>query len=298
MDMTASKQQPAYIVHAHEGTQNAFVFAAPHSGRFYPADFEAKAALSAHALRQSEDAYVDELYDWVPEYGACLLSATYARAYLDLNRAKNEIDPSMFTPPLPHEGLDISHRVKAGLGLIPAIVAEGQYIYNAPLPAQEAQHRQETIHMPYHSKLRDLLDIRRKKFGNTYLIDCHSMPSETNSTTGRSRHTDIILGDSWGGSCGSDFISAAEELLCSAGFQVRRNIPYSGGYSTVHYGNPNGGYHALQIELNRALYMNEETHEKLNSFTDVKKALQQAVSTLIEQISPPNASNRLKNAAE
>ena len=299
--MTAPQQHPAFILTPPPGQPNNFVFAAPHSGRLYPEAFRARSVLSADELRQSEDAFVDELYAWVPEQGASLLAATHARAYLDLNRAANELDPNMFSPPLLSDGLDISPRVLAGLGLIPSIVAEGAYIYKEPLPAREAEKRTRDIHQPYHGKLYELLDNRRKRFGTAFLIDCHSMPSEASVLTGKSKHPDIILGDSWGSACSTQFTALTEEALLNAGFQVRRNVPYSGGYSTQHYGNPNGRLHALQIEINRGLYMNERTYEKLASFEAVKAALKTAMAQVISELATPVAGsekNSLQNAAE
>ncbi len=299
--MTVSPQHPAFVLTPPEDQHTAFVFAAPHSGRLYPESFRARSILSDAELRQSEDAFVDELFSWVPKKGACLLAATHARAYLDLNRAAGELDPNLFSPPLDPSRLDISHRVRSGLGIIPSIVAEGAYIYKEPLPAREAEKRVKEIHAPYHGKLHELLDNRRKRFGSAFLLDCHSMPSEVSAITGKSKHPDIILGDNWGSACAAQLTATAEEALLDAGFHVRRNVPYSGGYSTQHYGNPNARLHALQIEINRSLYMNERTYEKLPQFEEVKAALEKAMSQVITAFSASISSAsgpNLKNAAE
>lgn len=265
-------------------TPNAFVFAAPHSGRHYPIGITRATNLETHNLRMSEDAYVDRLFAAAPEFGANLLIATHARAYLDLNRAENELDPDMFHPPLEEDELDITHRVKAGLGIIPKLIAEGMPIYDGTLPAREALFRINNVYRPYHEKLADLLETRRRQFGRAVLIDCHSMPSENPAGRRRGRSTgpDIVLGDNWGASCDRALTSLAEELLIRAGFSVRRNVPYSGGFSTQNYGNPNSGYHALQIELSRGLYMNETTLQPLQSFPEVEKKLSWFVNHLID----------------
>ncbi|WP_417449351.1 N-formylglutamate amidohydrolase [Kordiimonas sp.] len=263
---------PPFIVRSPKGAQSAFIFAAPHSGRHYPDSMIRAAKLSPHLLRMSEDAYVDRLFATAPARGASLLIATNARAYLDLNRGEAELDPDMFRPVLDADSLDVTHRVKAGLGLIPKLVAEGITIYEDSLPAREAFHRINNVYRPYHDKLRALLEARRNQFGHVVLVDCHSMPSEMPSARRRNRNMgpDIVLGDCWGASCARELTSLAEELLIGAGFSVRRNVPYSGGFATQHYGAPNKGYHALQIEISRNLYMDETTLEPLACFDEIE----------------------------
>ncbi len=295
--ITNQGHQP-YSLFSQAGRQNSFVFAAPHSGRLYPQDMQDKSPLSKTELRISEDAFVDELFDWVPSEGACLLVATYARAYLDLNRATNELDPAMFTPQLPIDTVNISQRVKSGLGLIPAIVAEGKHIYTAPLPARAAAQRTESIHAPYHTKLRELLDSRIKRTRQAYFIDCHSMPSEEKPLSGFSKQPDIILGDCWGQSCSSQLTTVVEEQLTKNGFKVRRNVPYSGGYATSHYGKPLHHTHALQIEINRAIYMNEDTLEKHPDFNEIKKRLKATFAKVIPAMQAPKRNVNAKLAAE
>lgn len=276
---------PPFLVRAPERDMSPFVFAAPHSGRHYPQDFTARAALDDVNLRRSEDAFVDLLFKDVTDFGSTQLIATHARAYLDLNRAANELDPTMFTPRLEAEGLNISHRVKAGLGLIPRLIAEGVPIYKGPLPAREAAKRRDTIHGPYHQKLAGLLTERRNRFGVAYLIDCHSMPSSGGTRRSKRRQgPDIVLGDSWGSACGRDLTSLAEEFFIGAGFRVRRNVPYSGGYSTVHYGQPRDNIHALQIEINRGIYMDEASQTMLPEFAEIQRALLGASKLFTERV--------------
>ncbi len=283
--MQSTRTPPPFILRLPPKKQlSPFIFAAPHSGRHYPPCFKSRARLDDQKLRQSEDAFVDILYENVCQYGGTLLVATHARAYLDLNRASNELDPKMFSPRLDPHGLNISHRVKAGLGLIPKIINDGMPIYKSPLPAREAANRLEQIHIPYHQTLARLLGERRAQFGTAYLIDCHSMPSPAVKRRDKYSGPDIVLGDSWGSSCSREFTALSEQLFIKAGFRVRRNVPYSGGFSTVHYGTPSHNIHALQIEINRALYMDEASHTPLPNFADIQKALLNVSQQLIKHI--------------
>ncbi|MFC4349063.1 N-formylglutamate amidohydrolase [Kordiimonas lipolytica] len=276
-----------------------FVFALPHSGRFYPKAMRAATHLSDHTLRLSEDAFVDRLFKSAPESGATLLVATHARAYLDLNRDEMELDPTMFTPALDPTMVQETHRVKAGLGIIPRLVAENVPIYTKQLPAREAFFRIDQVYKPYHEKLAALISTRRKQFGYAVVIDCHSMPSENRD--GKRYGPDIVLGDNWGSACSRDMTSIAEELLIRAGFRVRRNVPYSGGFTTQYYGNPNQGRHALQIEINRAIYMNENKLEPLPEFGEIHDKLQWFSENLIARFTELHARRQctdLPKAAE
>ncbi|MCJ9428610.1 N-formylglutamate amidohydrolase [Kordiimonas marina] len=294
---------PPFLLRPPVGAPKCVVFAVPHSGRYYPPALVKNAALTPHNLRLCEDAYVDHLFSEAPGFGAALLVATHARSYLDLNRAENELDPMMFSPTLDTGALYISHRVKAGLGTIPKQVAEGLNIYDAPLPQREAWQRIDTIHKPYHTRLRSLVDARRRQFGHAILIDCHSMPSEGGSGRGRTSlpGPDIVLGDCWGTACGRELASMAEEMLVRAGFSVRRNVPYAGGFVTQHYGSPGNNVHALQIELNRALYMDEETIEPHDGFGDVQERLTRFMADFTRnaaQAFPDRTPGALPRAAE
>ncbi|SDD86615.1 N-formylglutamate amidohydrolase [Kordiimonas lacus] len=282
-DETSRKkvERPAPFLCRSAPTPGPFIFALPHSGRFYPQAMRSATHLSDHTLRLSEDAFVDKLFDHAPQNGATLLVATHARAYLDLNRDEMELDPSMFSPTLDEGLVHETHRVKAGLGIIPKLVAENVPIYTEKLPAREAFYRIGAVYKPYHDKLAALISARKKQFGYAALIDCHSMPSE--QKTGRHQGPDIVLGDNWGSACSRDLTSIAEELLIRTGFRVRRNVPYSGGFTTQHYGNPNQGRHALQIEINRAIYMNENKIEPLPEFEEIREKLQWFSQNLISR---------------
>lgn len=235
-----------------------FVFNTPHSGAHYPDSFLAASRLDALALRRSEDAHVDRLFAAVVGLGAPLMRANFPRAYLDVNREPYELDPRMFAGRLPSYANTRSMRVAGGLGTVPRIVADGQEIYRERLPVEEAVRRIETLYKPYHRTLRGLIHRTARTFGRSFLIDCHSMPS---SSLGRdeSAQADFVLGDRFGTACLSALVDGFESRLRALGYKVVRNKPYAGGFITEHYGEPGLGRHALQIEINRALYMNEQS---------------------------------------
>ena len=237
------------------------VFASPHSGRAYPPEFVARSRLDALALRGSEDAFIDEVFAAAPGLGAPLLRAHFPRAYLDANREPFELDPAMFEAPLPDYVTTVSPRIADGLGTIPRVVAGGEEIYGARLRFDEALGRIEAHHGPYHQVLTDLIEATRRRFGFCLLIDCHSMPSTggpLNRLPGH-RRIDVVLGDCRGTACAPVLTGTAEAALRRMGFATQRNAPYAGGYTTRHHGHPDRRVHALQIEINRALYMDEKT---------------------------------------
>lgn len=238
-----------------------FVLNSPHSGHCYPESFLAGSKLNSEAIRRSEDSFVDELFGSAVDAGAPLLRARFPRAFLDVNREPYELDPGMFADQLPHYANVRSPRVANGLGTIARIVAERQEIYQGQLPLQEAFSRIETIYKPYHAALRRTLAETHVAFGHAVLIDCHSMPSSIRGQD-RWRRPDFVIGDRYGTSCHGPLAEAAVEILCGLGYTVTRNKPYAGGFITEHYGRPARGLHALQIEVNRALYMDEKRYEK------------------------------------
>jgi N-formylglutamate amidohydrolase len=255
------------------------VVGVPHAGRQYPRGFVEQSRLSAHALRRSEDAFVDLLAADVPDLGVPLLEARFPRAFLDVNREPYELDPRMFDGKLPGFVNTRSMRVAGGLGTIPRIVGDGQDIYPRRLPAGEAMQRIERYYKPYHDGLRGLLARTRRNFGSCVLVDLHSMPS-TGLERDNGARPDIILGDRFGTSAHADIVDAAEAALRRAGFSVSRNRPYAGGYITEHYGQPRSQVHALQIELNRGLYMDESAIVPLAAFGGVKAALSQSLAAM------------------
>lgn len=261
-DFTAT---PAFAVAGPAEQRVPFVFNSPHSGRFYPPRFLAMSRLDAAAIRRSEDCYVDELFGGAVALGAPMLAANFPRAYLDVNREPWEFDPRMFAEPLPPYANTRSARVAGGLGTVPRLVGEGQEIYPGKLPLAEAVMRVETVYKPYHEELRRLLSRTHAAFGVAVLIDCHSMPASVRAGDTAIR-PDFIVGDRFGTACAPALTEAAIAILIGMGYNVAHNKPYAGGFITEHYGRPAQGLHALQIEVNRGLYLNERTYEPTVGF--------------------------------
>ncbi len=264
------------------------VFASPHSGRRYPASFIAESRLGATMLRASEDAYVDQLVNSAPRSGAPLVAARFPRALLDANRDPWELDPSMFDGPLPVWAKTSTPRVAAGLGAIPRVVADGAEIYRRRLPVGEAHRRIERLHRPYHAAVDRLLTESRARWGVGVLIDCHSMPSvggPRDKDRGRGR-VDVVLGDRFGSSCSPELVAAVERRLVDMGLVVARNAPYAGGWSTERYGRPELGLHALQVEINRNLYLDERQVRPTAGFERLRAQLEALILGLIETDAP------------
>ena len=250
-----------------------FVFASPHSGRLYPSSFVAASGLDALGLRRSEDAYVDALFSGAVALGAPLIAARFPRAYLDANRAPGELDATMFDGPLSVRADAPNPRVQAGLGVIPRIVRDGAEIYRARLDPREASRRLELLHRPYHAALARLVEETRRQFGVAVVIDCHSMPSAA-------AIPDIVLGDRYGSSAAPLLAERAEASLAQVGFSTARNTPYAGGYTTHLYGRRENFVHALQIEINRTLYLDEDRIEPGADFAQVQARLTEALAAL------------------
>ncbi|MBI3439281.1 MAG: N-formylglutamate amidohydrolase [Proteobacteria bacterium] len=240
------------------------IFSSPHSGRRYPPELLAQTRVGLISLRRSEDAYVDELFASAASHGAAVLSAAVARAYVDLNRDPAELDPDMFEDALP--GATASARVQAGLGAIPRISGDGQTLYRRKLRLADAEQRIAAVHHPYHAMLANLVAETKALFGCAVLVDCHSMPSSS-----RGAHApDVVLGDRFGASCHPSVTALAEATLRRLGYRVARNAPFAGGHTTQTYGRPAAHVHALQIEINRALYVDERTLERTNGYVRVR----------------------------
>jgi len=253
------------------------VFASPHSGRAYPADFVAAARLDPLALRRSEDGFVEELFAAAPAHGAPLLAATFPRVFCDVNREPWELDPGMFDGPLPSWVNTASPRVGAGLGTIARVVASGEAVYRRKLTFAEAEDRIRRFWQPYHAALAALIAETRAEYGCCLLVDCHSMPSHPAQAANL---PDFVLGDAHGTACAPRATRIVEEALQAMGYRVRRNDPYAGGYVTRHYGRPREGVHALQIEVARPLYMDEARIERLPRMAVLQRDLTQLVATL------------------
>jgi N-formylglutamate deformylase len=270
MDMPPEPGQPPVMIDRPAQQTRPVVFASPHSGRLYPADFVAASRLDPLRLRRSEDGFVDELFAEAPAFGMPLVRATFPRAWCDANREAWELDPAMFADTLPAWVNSASPRVAAGLGTIARVVASGEPIYRARLRFAEAQARVASSWRPFHAALEAAIADTTARFGACLLIDCHSMPSASIVP----RHgCDIVLGDAHATSCAPRAVRLVEQALMAAGFRVRRNDPYAGGYITRHYGRPTSGVHALQLEISRGLYMDEQLIERLPDFEHVQSRL-------------------------
>jgi N-formylglutamate amidohydrolase len=255
------------------------VFNSAHSGRHYPERFLKMTRLDHLSIRQSEDAFVDELFGRAPHLGTPLLRAHFPRAYLDVNREPWELDPAMFAEPLFERCNTTSPRVAAGLGTLARVVAENKPIYNERLTVADARMRIEGIYQPYHATLQRLLSEALAAFGVAVLIDCHSMPHL--ARTGDRPAPDIVLGDRYGTTCATALVDLAETVFTAAGLRVARNRPYAGGFATRTYGRPQHGIHALQIEISRHLYMSEVTLEKNEGFEAMRQLIDRLVVALI-----------------
>ena len=259
------------------------VFNSPHSGNIYPTALHDMTRLGPHSLRKSEDCYVDQLFGCARMLGAPLLAARFPRVFLDVNREPYELDPAMFDGVLPSFVNTTSLRVAGGLGTIPRIVAENEAIYARLLTWQDAQDRIDRVYCPYHRALAALLEDAKACFGHALLIDCHSMPSSAARLTSPRGHprADIVIGDRYGASCEHTISQMLECLFVDAGLSVVHNKPYAGGYITQTYGRPQNGYRALQIEINRSLYMDERTLEPTLGFDELRHVLAEVMDLFL-----------------
>jgi N-formylglutamate amidohydrolase len=246
--------------------KGGLVVACPHSGRFYPEALLNGSRLDPLGLRRSEDAFVDELFSAAPSVGAYWITTDYARAFVDLNRDAKELDAALVVD-LPPDSVGFSSpRVDAGLGVIPRTVGDGIEIYADPLTFEDVQARLSSVYVPWHSALDRLLTQISGEFGHVVLLDCHSMPSAASGVPSQ----DIVLGDRFGASCAPSLMDEAFGFLDSRGFKVARNNPYAGGYAIQRYGKPGVARHAMQIEVNRSLYMVEGALTKKAAFGDLQ----------------------------
>lgn len=257
------------------------VFNSPHSGRVYPSAFLEIARLDVPTLRRSEDSFVDELVFGVVARGHPLMRAHFPRCYVDVNREPYELDPRMFDGRLPSFANTRSMRVAGGLGTVARIVGEAQEIYDERLPVSEAMRRIEVLYKPYHRALRRLITRVHRDYGAAVLVDCHSMPSSAGQKEDRPR-ADIVVGDRYGTSCTGVIPEILDEAFRALGYKVSRNKPYAGGFITEHYGNPSAGLHAIQLEVNRALYMDERRYERIRGFNELARDIETVADRLAE----------------
>ena len=271
----------SYHLHIPDTINCGAVFSSPHSGRDYPSVFLKNSALDAVAIRSSEDAFVDQLFMSAIENGAPLLRASAPRAYVDLNRSADEMDPAAVN------GVKLvgsNPRISSGLGVIPRVVSEGRAVMQGKISAKAAKERLDLFYHPYHAQLRQLLDTSRTTFGKVLLIDCHSMPREalTNVTGHFGRTPEIVLGDRFGSSCESAFVDEIEGALTTAGFCVARNTPFAGAHITQVYGRPGLGQSCLQIEVDRSLYLDEKKVVKSGQFEEIRQRLSSVIAQICE----------------
>ena len=265
------------------------VFSSPHSGSTYPERFLAASRLDPLTLRRSEDAFVDELFLPCVTLGAPLLRALFPRAYLDVNREPYELDPQVFDGRLPEFANTRSLRVAVGLGTIPRVVGDAQPIYKKQISVADGLNRVETLYRPYHAQLNALLERARRSFGVAVLLDCHSMPSNAADVGG----WDIVLGDRYGASAAPPVVETLEASLKKAGYRVRRNKPFAGGFITEHFGAPADSVHAVQIEIARALYLDERRIVRTERWDPLRADLFAAAKALAREFGGDVEANRL-----
>ncbi|MGH1370124.1 MAG: N-formylglutamate amidohydrolase [Maritimibacter sp.] len=285
--------KPPYELFQPRLRSTSVVFASPHSGRDYARAFGRRSVLDDLTLRSSEDAFVDELFAGCTKEGAPLIAANGPRAFVDLNRGYEELDPALI------KGVAKSAhnpRVASGLGVIPRVVSGGRQIYRGKIPLSEAHARLKEHWYPYHDKLRALLQESHQLFGQAILIDCHSMPHEAIESLCRSRQErpEIVIGDRFGASAHSGIVEGIEAAFRSEGFKVARNTPFAGAYIAQHYGRPSRNQHVVQVEIDRALYMNEKLIRKNGNYA----SFQAALTRIIPLLANVGRANELPLAAE
>jgi N-formylglutamate amidohydrolase len=268
------------------------LFNSPHSGSTYPGEFLATSRLDIATLRRSEDSFVDDLVGGVVERGYPLMRAHFPRCFVDVNREPYELDPRMFDGRLPSFANTRSMRVAGGLGTVARVVGDAQEIYDQRIPVDDALRRIETLYKPYHRALRRLFTKMHRSFGAAVLVDCHSMPSTAGHKDERPR-PEFVLGDRYGTSCVGVVSECVEKTLRGLGYAVSRNKPYAGGFITEHYGNPAAGLHAIQLEINRALYMDERRYDRSPGFDALAADLETLAARLgeipLEELRPYRA---------
>lgn len=274
----------AYDLFLPDRRDTALVLASPHSGRDYDPAFLAASLLDERAIRSSEDAFVDLLFGDAPRFGAPFLAARAPRAWLDLNRAPDELDPALI------EGVprgSLNPRINSGLGVVPRVVSNGRAIYAGRLPRAEAEARIRSHWRPYHATLQALLEQSRAQFGRAVLIDCHSMPHEAIAAHARRDRPlpEVVLGDRYGAAAAPAVMDAVEAAFRRAGFRVERNNPFAGAYVSQAYGRPARSQHVVQVEIDRALYMDEARVAPLPGFGLLRQRLAGVVADLARVVS-------------
>jgi N-formylglutamate amidohydrolase len=292
---SGSRGSPFFLRDVPPGSVPPLLLASPHSGYELPDSFLCQSQLSAAQLRRLGDAYVDELLAGTGEIGIPLIAARYSRTFLDLNRDPAELDPSIFAQAPPFEKNQTTARVSAGLGVIPRLVAQGQEIYSRKLDLTEAARRIAEVHTPYHKKLAELLARARCEHGFAVLVDCHSMPTPH---SGRMPPPQFVLGDLFGRSAAGQLVKWLELELSRRGFRVARNAPYAGGYTTEWHANPAEGIHVVQLEIDRALYMDQRTLVRSRGFGPIAQLLSELMGGLLDFLPSAGLQGTVRLAAE
>ncbi|WP_138379626.1 N-formylglutamate amidohydrolase [Luteithermobacter gelatinilyticus] len=277
--------KPYTITHSLR-TTNGVVYNSPHSGTYFPEHFLENIIVEKKLLESSGDTLVDQLIRQVDRHGSQIFINHYARSYVDTNRAPNEIDPAMFTDIPPKTKFFKSEKVMRGFGVIPRRAYDGTPIYAAPLPFDCARHRLTHIYHPIHQALSDLLQEVKQQAGYYLLVDCHSMPSYPFIGSRLPAHTqpDVVLGNYHGKSCQHKISAFIEKHFSEHGLTVAFNNPYAGGYNTVHYGNPHRKEYAIQIEINRKLYIDEKTLMPHDGFIRIQTMFTELAQKLNEEL--------------
>jgi N-formylglutamate amidohydrolase len=287
----------AFAIDEPVSVMSPVVFASPHSGRLYPPAFLDGCIAAMLDLRRIEDAYVDRLLSDVHRAGAPVIYGLVARACIDLNRSEAEMDPAMFVDPLPQWQGPRSPRVEAGLGCIPRVAFNGAPIYTHKLRRSDAEARIDGVYRPYHRALSALLKRAQAMFGQAWLIDCHSMPADAEPS---SRSPDVVIGDRFGASCGFGLAEHVESLFRQRGYSTARNAPYAGGFATLTHGRPAESRHALQIEVRRRLYLDEDRVEPTDGFVTLRSDMTEIageISAFTRDIVGLSLGNTKKKAA-
>lgn len=269
---------PPFTLSLPDGDVGPFVFASPHSGADLPGDMGAAAGLSEASLRSAEDVGVDRLVASGPGRGAPLIAGRFSRSWVDLNRHPDELDPALIDGV---EAASVSAKTAAGFGVIPRRAGDGVPLYDRRMALAEAKARLALAHTPYHAALGELMAAARARHGLAVLVDWHSMPSR--AVRGGARGAagpDVILGDRHGMACASGLTRKLRTLFEAAGWRVGLNQPYAGGYTTQTWGRPDDGFQAIQIELNRALYLDETTLEPGPGYGRCKAVLDGVIAGL------------------
>jgi len=277
--MTSARVDPItpYQIFPPVGQAGPLVFASPHSGAIRPDDLNPAPGLSLASLRSAEDALVDHLIATGPDHGAPVIAGRLSRVYVDLNRAPDELDPVLIPDAMV---AGVSSKTSAGFGVIPRRTGDGVALYDRTLDMAEATRRLKTAHAPYHAALTRLMETARTVHGQAILVDWHSMPARATGGAGRTRGADVVLGDRHGSSCDARLTQRLRTLFEGLGWRVSLNHPYAGGYTTQTWGRPEDGFEAVQIELSRALYLDETTLKPGKGFEYCRAAIARVIAAL------------------